>query len=91
MSFKRRIERRKAATGEWDLRYGGRTVEARLYINTDEDLEVIKERLIKLARGPRLDMAVIGLGEHAGDNEKFWRIVHDSAGEALQKQVEEEN
>ena len=91
MSLKRRIERKKQSTGEWDVRYGGRTVEVRMFINTDDELEVIKERLLKLARGPRLDMALIGIGEFEGDKSELWKKVHDMADETIKKEVAEEN
>lgn len=91
MSFKRRLERKKQGTGDWDIRYGGRTVEVRMFINTDDDLETIKERMLKLARGPRLDMALIGISEFEGDNSELWKKVHDTADATLEKEVAEEN
>lgn len=57
-----RKERRSAKAqgidiGQTDVRFGGRTVEVRVFVNTDEDEAVVGARVQAAAKGPQLRMA----------------------------------
>jgi hypothetical protein len=44
--------------GQTDIRFNGRTVEARVFVNTDEPAEVVIARIQQAAKGPDKRMAV---------------------------------
>ncbi len=49
--------------GETDVRFGGRTIEVRVFVNTDEPAEVVGARVQAAAKGPGLRMAAALVGE----------------------------
>jgi len=61
MSFARRFARRHRPIGDTSIRYGGRTIEVRIILNTDRDPNVLCELAKKHLRGPNLDMCVVAV------------------------------
>lgn len=62
--------------GDTTVKFGGRTLEVKILINTDESLNDVVSRLLAPARGPAKRMVVVTGGEidiEAG--KKFWEDV----------------
>jgi hypothetical protein len=64
----KKAQQEAAASGDkrlkgMEIRYGGRTLTVTAYINTDEPIEQIVERVKIAARGPKFDMVLVAGGE----------------------------
>lgn len=87
-----RRERRAAKNGPKlegaEIRYGGRTLELRVYVNTDEAPEVVYERVRHAVKSaPNCPMTVITCGEVPVDQaEGLW----EATIRALEQQAERE-
>ncbi len=73
-----RHERRAAQArginiGATDVRFDGRTIEVRVFVNTDEPAEVVGARVQAAAKGPQLRMAAALVSElNAEQSAKVW-------------------
>lgn len=83
-----RHERRKQERlGATDIRHNSRTVEIRVYVNTDEDEHAVAERVNRAARGPKLHMAVTTAGVLDPEQARgFWEAVVKHAEEAVENE-----
>lgn len=70
----RRAQASKGAdVGDTTIKFGGRTLEVKILINTNESLDEVVARLITPAKGPGKRMVVVSGGEVSKeDAEKFW-------------------
>ena len=75
--------------GSTDVRYNGRTVRLDVFINTDDSLEEVAERVKRAAQGPKFNMVIVGAGfvEDKDVIGKLWTSVAD----AVKKQVDSDN
>lgn len=71
-----------------DLRYGGRTLDVRIFVNTDESAEELLERLQGPARGPKGVMVLFAIGEVTEPElvEKLWQASWTAAEETVRKE-----
>lgn len=94
MSQRRKVgrnsQRFKKQAGDTSVQFEGRTIEARVYINTDESLDEILARLQPAARGPRLRMCTIAMGIlDQEQGRKLWELATRAAEDELSKSSEE--
>lgn len=62
--------------GDTTVRYGGRTLELWVVINTDETLEQVVARVAPAAKGPAQRMVVVTGGEMpASESKELWEKV----------------
>ncbi len=81
-------ERRDAAAKKLgaDVRYGGRTLEVKVFVNTDEDEREVALRVQAAAKGPKGCMTVLTAGIlDASDAEKVWEL---AMGAAIDREVD---
>jgi hypothetical protein len=77
-------ERQGVDIGDPSVRFGGRTLEIRIQINTDESLDDVVARICPAAKGPGHRMVVVSGGEVRPDAaQKFWagvlpRVAHEA-------------
>lgn len=71
-----------------DLRYGGRTLEVRVYVNTDENALEVAKRVQMAVAGARDDTAVASAVELPADTaKKLWTMLFEQArAQALGKE-----
>ena len=63
------------------LLYGGRTLEFRVFLNTDEPVDVVLERIRAVASGPKKVMTTIMVNElHAEMSKALWEVLWKTAG-----------
>lgn len=89
-SFARKQRRAKERLGDVGVRYGGRTVEVRVFLNTDETVAAVVERLRKAAQGPNLKMALL-MGSLSENASELWETVAKSAERQVVSDIEKEN
>lgn len=79
----------KARVGEVDLRYGERVVDVHVFINTDEDVNVLAKRIMDASRGPKLAMVVVAAGLHEkGDpSHEAVKRLFDRSVEAIEEKL----
>lgn len=80
----RRANRAKGVgIGDTEVKHGGRTLDFKVLVNTDEPIEQVLMRIKTAAQGPNLSMAMVAGGElEPEDAAKVW--------EALLPMMEEE-
>lgn len=59
---RRAVKAQGIDVGDMEVRFGGRTLQLTVVINTDESVEEVVQRVRKAASGPHLRMAVVGAG-----------------------------
>lgn len=70
-----------------ELRYEGRTLDVNLFVNTDEDLHVVLERVQKAARGPLKAMVVAGARVMSPEeSEPMWQVAFERARQTVRNE-----
>lgn len=73
MNRQQRRAQKGVDVGDTTVKFGGRTLEVKILINTNESLDEVVDRLITPAKGPGKRMVVVSGGEVAiEDAKKFW-------------------
>lgn len=63
-----------------ELRYSGTLCAVNVYINTDREPYHIQKKILRIARGPRLDACVVWSEVYEGDNgQKVWTEIQKVA------------
>lgn len=71
----RRANRAKGI-GDLEVRHGGRTLDFKVLVNTDEPIEEVLRRIKQAAQGPNLSMTMVAGGElEPGDAVKVWEAL----------------
>ncbi|HEX7273120.1 MAG TPA: hypothetical protein VF420_13315 [Casimicrobiaceae bacterium] len=90
----RRIEKRLEQLGSRAVLFGGRTIEVRVYVNTDETVEQVVKRLRPAAAGPFKRMTLLAGGERDGDDpavQELWKLTGKAVATQVAKDIDEEN
>jgi hypothetical protein len=70
-----------------DLRYGGRTLEVKVYLNTEGDPHEIAERVKRAASGPKMDMAIVLVGDVDKEQaEGLWSAVFGASEQYVKRE-----
>jgi len=63
-----------------DVRYGGRTIEIKVFVNTDEDEHAVVKRVQDAAKGPKKCMTVVMAGFLSEEDAKrVWDLTMERA------------
>lgn len=72
--------------GESDVRFNGRTIDVRVFVNTDEPIEVVAARIQQAAKGPHKRMAAVTGGVlDSEDAKRVWDTIVPMAADAAKK------
>jgi hypothetical protein len=71
-----------------EIRFGGRTLEVKVFVNTDEEDWVVAMRVREAARGPKQCMAVLTVADVPVENAKpLWEAAMRASREAVEKEI----
>jgi hypothetical protein len=71
-----------------EVRHGGRTLEVRVFVNTDEDDWVVAERVRQAARGPKQAMAVITVADVPVERAvPLWEAAMKASRESVEREI----
>ena len=73
-----------------EVRHGGRTINIQVFVNTDEDVNAVIERVRVAAQGEQVNMVLVGGGvltkeKDKADAERMWASSISAAKERLGK------
>lgn len=69
---------------DMECKYGGRVVELRIFLNTDQKLEDLIRRVSHHAKGPKRDAILMMVNDYSGDDGKqVWAALQGVAVDAL--------
>jgi hypothetical protein len=71
-----------------EIRFGGRTLEVRVFVNTDEEDWVVAERVRQAARGPKQAMAVITVADVPVERATpLWEAAMKASRESVEREI----
>jgi hypothetical protein len=71
-----------------EVRFGGRTLEVRVFVNTDEEDWVVAQRVREAARGPKQAMAVITVADVPVERAvPLWDAAMKASRESVEREI----
>jgi hypothetical protein len=73
-----------ANDADYTIRFDGRTLQFTVLVNTDEEIEIVAERIRRAASGPGIRMAAVGGNEADVDTARpFWDALRRAAPHSI--------
>jgi hypothetical protein len=70
-----------------DVRYGGRTIQVTVYVNTDEDERDVALRIQEAAKGPGQRMVLVAVGlVDEGRARSLWEAAVEAAADTVKRE-----
>jgi hypothetical protein len=71
-----------------EIKYEGRTLDVRVFVNTDEEDWVVVERVRQAARGPKQCMAMVMVGNVPLERAKpLWETAMQASRESVEREI----